>query len=162
MYKIKIERDSRYAGYYDTFTVEPDETSVLITHEAEGFMNKDVKPKTITMLLKDYTPINNVFENINFSKILEESDILNGYDGWILKCTVSNGMTEVTVSLWCPEEDPSKPETTKLLKACNKVCDLFPEMIINMPHSYTEEEEQIYDEIMKELQEDAEKKQQNS
>ena len=40
MYKIKIERDSSYAGYYDTFTVEPDETSVLITHEAEGFMNK--------------------------------------------------------------------------------------------------------------------------
>lgn len=38
-------------------------------------------------------------------------------------------MTEVTVSLWCPDENPSKTETTKLLKACDKVCNLFPEVI---------------------------------
>ena len=67
MYKITIERDSSYAGYYDTFTVEPSESSVSITHEAEGFMNKDVEPKTMTMSFKEYNPINEIFENINFS-----------------------------------------------------------------------------------------------
>ena len=160
MYTITIERDSSYAGYYDTFTVEPAESSVTITHEAEGFMNKDVEPKTITMSLKEYTPIQEFFENINFYKILKECDILNGYDGWILKCTVSNGMTKVSVSLWCPEEDSSKPETTKLLKACNKVCALFSELIVHVD-SFSEEEEKAYEKIMKELQEDAKKQRGN-
>lgn len=157
MYKITIEIDSSYVGYYDTFTVEPDESTVSITHEAKGFRNKDVKPKTITMSLKEYAPINEIFNDVKFSKILEESDILRGYDGWVLKCTVSNGMTNILVSLWCPEEDPAKPETTKLLKACNKVCDLFPEIIINTESSYTEEDEKAYDKIMKELREERKK-----
>ncbi len=33
MYKIK--RDSSYVVYYDTFTVEPKELSVLIIHNAK-------------------------------------------------------------------------------------------------------------------------------
>ena len=156
MYKITIERDSSYAGYYDTFTVEPSESSVSITHEAEGFMNKDVEPKTMTMSFKEYNPINEIFENINFSKILEESNVLMGYDGWILKCTISNGMTNVSVSLWCPEEDPAKPEITKLLKACDKLCNLFPELIVHVD-SISDEDEKAFEEIMKDLQEDAEK-----
>ncbi len=129
MYKITIVKDSSYAGYLDTFTVEQNGPAVFITHEAEGFMNSDKEPHTRELTLQESQNISKSFENINFYKILEESDILMGYDGWILKCTVSNGMTEVTVSLWCPDEDPSKPETTKLLKACDKVCDLFPEVI---------------------------------
>ncbi len=157
MYKITIERDSSYAGLNDTFTVEPGETLVSITHETKGFMNKDEEQKTKNISLKKYTPINDVFENINFSKILEENDILIGYDGWILKCTVSNGMTEVTVSLWCPEKNPSKPETTKLLKACDKLFNLFPELIVHVD-SISDEDEKAFKKIMKDLREDAEKK----
>ena len=125
MYKITIVKDSSYAGYLDTYTVEQNGPSVLLTHEAEGFMNLDKEPHTRELSLQESQTISKSFENINFYKILEESDILMGYDGWILKCTVSNGMTEVTVSLWCPDEDPSKPETTKLLKACEKLFTIF-------------------------------------
>ena len=127
MYKITIEKDSSYAEHYDTFTIEQEEKSVSITHAAEGFMDKDVDSKTIKLPLADYSPIADVFENLDFPKILAESDVLMGYDGWILKCTISNGMTVVSVSLWCPSEDPSKPETTRLLQACEKVCALFGE-----------------------------------
>ena len=127
MYKITIEKDSSYAGHYDTFTIEPEEKSVSITHATEGFMDKDVDSKTIKLPLADYCPLVDVFENLDFPKILAESDVLMGYDGWILKCTISNGMTGVSVSLWCPSEDPSKPETTRLLQACEKVCALFGE-----------------------------------
>ena len=35
------------------------------------------------------------------------------------------GMTKLSVSLWNPEEDSSKKETTKLLHACNKIFNLF-------------------------------------
>lgn len=128
MYKIKIVKDSSCAGYLDTFTVEQNGLSVLLTHEAEGFMNLEKEPHIRELSLQDPQTISKSFENINFYKILEESDILMGDDGWILKCTVSNGMTEVTVSLWCPDKDPTKPETTKLLKACDKVCNLFPKV----------------------------------
>ena len=127
MYKITIENDSSYAGHYDTFTIEQEESSVSITHAAEGFMNMDVESKTIKLPLAEYGPIADVFENLDFPKILAESDVLMGYDGWILKCTISNGMTGVSVSLWCPSEDPSKTETTRLLQACEKVCALFGE-----------------------------------
>lgn len=128
MYKIKIVKDSSCAGYLDTFTVEQNGLSVLLTHEAEGFMNLEKEPHIRELSLQDPQTISKSFENINFYKNLEESDILMGDDGWILKCTVSNGMTEVTVSLWCPDKDPTKPETTKLLKACDKVCNLFPKV----------------------------------
>lgn len=130
MYKISIVKDSSYAGYLDTNTVEQNGTSVFITHEAEGFKNLDTEPHKRELTLQESQTISKSFENINFYKILKESDILVGYDGWILKCTVSNGMTGVTVSLWCPNEEPSKTETTKLLKACDKVCNLFPKKLL--------------------------------
>ena len=126
MYNITLEKDSSYAGYDDIFTISTEESFVSITHDAEGFMNVDTKSKTIELSPKEYQPIAEAFENINFYTVLEESDILKGYDGWILKCTISKGMTELTISLWCPEEDASKPETTKLLKACDRIFDLFP------------------------------------
>lgn len=125
MYNITIERDVSYAGYDDFITISPEEKSVLITHEPEGFMNLESESKTIELSPADFKPIADTFENINFYTILEESNILKGYDGWTLNCTFSKGMTKLTVSLWCPDEDPSKPETTKLLKACIKIFDLF-------------------------------------
>ena len=125
MYNITLEKDSSFAGYDDIFTITPEEGFVSITHDAEGFMNNDEKSKTIELSPKEYQPIADAFDNINFYTVLEESDILMGYDGWVLKCTISKGMTNLTVSLWCPDEDSSKPETTKLIRACNKVFDLF-------------------------------------
>lgn len=124
MYKIKITKDSCYTGHIDTYTVEQEEDSVIITHSGEGFSNYDLPSDIVKISLKEFKSIGDVFENINFDTILKESDVLNGYDGWILECTISNGMTKASVSLWCPEVDPVKPETTKLLKACEKICAL--------------------------------------
>ena len=61
MYKITIENDSSYAGHYDTFTIEQEESSVSITHAAEGFMDKDVDSKTIKLPLTEYSPLADVF-----------------------------------------------------------------------------------------------------
>ena len=121
MYKIKITKDSCYTGHIDTYTVEQEEDSVVITHSGEGFSNYDLPSDIVKISLKEFKSIGDVFENINFDAILKESDVLNGYDGWILECTISNGMTKASVSLWCPEVDPAKPETTKLLQACEKI-----------------------------------------
>ena len=125
MYNIKIERDVSYAGYDDIITINPDKKFVSITYEPEGFMNTEEKSQMKELSFADYQPIAEAFEKINFYTVLEESDIIKGYDGWTLNCIVSKGMTNLSVSLWCPNEDPSKPETTKLLRACIKVFDLF-------------------------------------
>ena len=127
MYEVIIERDTTYIGYIDTFSIELQDKEVSITHEGKGPMNLDTEPKTIKMPLEEYAPFAEVFDNIDFSKILEEHDVLRGYDGWFLNCTVIKGMTKITVSLWCPEEDPQTPESTKLLLACEKICSLFGE-----------------------------------
>lgn len=124
MYKIKISKDSCYTGHIDTYTVEQEEDSVIIIHSGVGFSNYDLPSDIVKISLKEFKSIGDVFENINFDTILKESDVLNGYDGWILECTISNGMTKASVSLWCPEVDPAKTETTKLLQACEKICAL--------------------------------------
>ena len=125
MYNITIEVEASYAGYDDIFSVTPDEKFVSINHEPEGFMNTETKSQTKELSISEYQPIADVFDDINFYTVLEESNDIKGYDGWTLNCTISKGMTKLTVSLWCPDENSSKPETTKLLKACKKVFDLF-------------------------------------
>ena len=125
MYNITIETAASYAGKSDTYTIEQGDKSIPVTHEADGFMNKNVKPETKKLSHTEYRPIADVFENIDFQKVFKESGDLVGYDGWTLKVTLSKVMSGISVSLWCPSEDPSKPETTKLLQACEKVCALF-------------------------------------
>lgn len=126
MYKIIIEQDASYAGFFDTYTFEPNVKSVSITHESKGLLNFKEEPQTRELSLKESQSISGAFENFNFNKILEESYLRIGHNGWYLRCYVSKGVTTVCISLWSPVEDPSKPETTKLIKACNKIIDLFP------------------------------------
>lgn len=128
MYNITIEKEVSYIGRTDVFTVEQGDKSIPITHEVSGFMHKKVKPETKKLSYTEYRPIADAFDNIDFQKVFKESGDLVGYDGWTLKVTLSNVMSGITVSLWCPSESPETPETTKLLIACNKVCDLFPEV----------------------------------
>ena len=75
----------------------------------------------------EFRPIYDAFDVLDFTNIYKESGDLVGYDGWTLKCTISNIMSEISVKLWCPSESPEKPETTKLLQACEKVFSLFEE-----------------------------------
>lgn len=127
MYNITIEKEVSYVGRTDTFTVGPADNSIPITHEVGGFMHKKVKPETKKLSHTEYKPINEAFENIDFQKVFNESGDLIGYDGWTLKVTLSNVMSGISVSLWCPSESPETPETSKLLQACEMICSLFNE-----------------------------------
>ena len=123
---ITIERDVSYIGRKDTFTIENGNKSIQITHEVGGFMHKKVKPETKKLSHTEFHSIFDSFNALDFTKIYQESGDLVGCDGWTLRCTISNVMTEISVQVWCPSENPEVPETTKLLQACNMVFDLFP------------------------------------
>lgn len=125
MYNITIEKEVSYIGRTDTFTIGPADKSIPITHEVSGFMHKKVKPETKILSYTEYRLIEDAFKNIDFQKVFNESGDLVGCDGWTLKVTLSNIMSGISVSLWCPSKDSSTPETTKLLVACEKVCSLF-------------------------------------
>ena len=123
---ITIERDVSYIGRKDTFTIEQGDKSISITYEVGGFMHKKVKPITKKLSHTEFRPIYDAFNALDFTKVYQESGDLVGCDGWTLRCTISNVMSEISVQVWCPSESPEVPETTKLLKACNMVIDLFP------------------------------------
>ena len=125
MYKIIIETTASYVGRTDTYTIEPEEKSILITHEVGGALNLGEKPEIIKLSTADYKPIEAAFDKLDFTKIFKESSDLIGYDGWTLKCTIKKGMSKISILLWCPSKSKEIPETTKLVKACDKVIKLF-------------------------------------
>lgn len=127
VYNIKIETDASYAGRSDIYTAERDEKLISITHKVGGFMHKKDKPVTKKITDTEYQPIIEAFENIDFQKVFKESGDSFGCDGWCLKVTISKIMSGISVSLWCPSKNSAIPETTKLLKACDKIFDFFPE-----------------------------------
>ena len=131
MYNIKIETAASYVGKSDTYITEQGDKSISITHETKDFMHKKIKPDTKKLSYTEYRPIADAFENIDFQKVFKESGDLVGYDGWTLKVTLSNVMSGISVSLWCPSESPETPETTKLLQACDKVCSLFGDSLLS-------------------------------
>ena len=122
---ITIERDVSYIGRKDTFTIEQGDKSIPITHEVGGFMQKKVKTETKNLSHTEFRTIFDAFNALDFTKIYQESGDLVGCDGWTLRCTISNVMSEISVQVWCPSESPENPETNKLLQACDKVYNLF-------------------------------------
>ena len=127
---ITIEKEVSYMGRIDIYTIKYDDKSIPITHKVSGFMHKKVKPETKKLSHTDFSPIYDAFNHLDFTKAWKESGDFAGCDGWTLKCTISNEVSEISeiaVKLWCPEKDHSKPETTKLLEACEKVFSLFEE-----------------------------------
>ena len=123
--KITIERDVSYIGRNDTFIISQGDKSIPITHEVGGFMHKKVKPESKKLSHTEFRPIFDAFNVLDFTKVFQESGDLVGCDGWTLRCTISNVMSEISVQVWCPSESPEVPATTKLLQACNMVFDLF-------------------------------------
>ena len=122
---ITIEKEVSYMGRTDIYTIEQGDKSIPITHEVGGFMHKKVKPETKKLSHTEFRPIFDAFNDLDFTKAWKEAGDVVGLDGWTLKCTISNVSTEISVKLWCPLESNETPETSKLLKACNKVFDLF-------------------------------------
>lgn len=122
---IIIEKEVSYMGRTDIYTIEQGDKSIPITHEVCGFMHKKVKPEIKKITHTEFRPIFDAFDGLDFTKAWKESGDLVGCDGWTLKCTISNVMSETSVKLWCPSESSDTPETTKILQACEKVFSLF-------------------------------------
>ena len=124
---IIIEKEVSFIGNNDIYTIEKGDKSIPVVHKVEGFMSKHKKAEIKKLSHTEFRPIYDAFDVLDFTNIYKESGDLVGYDGWTLKCTISNIMSEISVKLWCPSESPEKPETTKLLQACEKVFSLFEE-----------------------------------
>ena len=122
---ITNEKEVSYMGRTDIYTIEQGDKSIPISHEVGGFMHKKVKPETKKLSHTDFRPIFEAFNDLDFTKAWKEAGDAVGLDGWTLKCTISNVSTEISVKLWCPSDSAETQETAKLLKACNKVFDLF-------------------------------------
>ena len=122
---ITIEKDVSYMGRKDIYIIEQGNKSIPITHKVGGFMHKKAKSEIKKLSHTDFRPIFDAFNDLDFTKAWKESGDIVGYDGWTLKCTISNVSSEISVQLWCPAESPENPETTKLLQACEKVFSLF-------------------------------------
>ena len=122
---ITIEKEVSYMGRTDIYIIEHGDKSIPITHEVGGFMHKKEKTETKKLSHTDFRPIFDAFNDLDFTKAWKESGDLVGCDGWSLKCTISNVMSEISVKLWCPSESSETPETTKILQACEEVFSLF-------------------------------------
>ena len=122
---ITIEKEVSYMGRKDIYTIEQGDKSISIKHKVGGFMHKKEKAETKKLTHTDFRPIFDAFNDLDFTKAWKESGDIVGYDGWTLKCTISNVSSEISVQLWCPSESPENPETTKLIHACEKVFSLF-------------------------------------
>ena len=121
MFTVIVEKEDGFRNK-ETYTLEPDYSS--LTYEAEGF-NKKSKPVKKTISQTDIKKINEAFSALDFSKIFKETDDLLGMDGWTLTCTLEFRMNQVSVDVWCPNNCSSKPETAKLVKACELLESVF-------------------------------------
>lgn len=121
MNTITIKIQDCYAKS-EVFTVS--EFSHSIQHYYDSIKKiKKLDEKSIT---KDgYDKIFNAFMNVNFNEVFNENPDLIGFDGWTLICSIENGTVEICASVWCPEKDSSKPETSKLIEACELVCPVL-------------------------------------
>lgn len=125
-YNITIETEASYAGRTDIYTVESCEDKFTITHEIGGFMHKKEKTATKKLSAAEFKPIEDAFNKLDFTKVFIESGDNFGCDGWTLKCTIGKVISNISVLLWCPSSHQDIPETTKLLKACDMIFNLFP------------------------------------
>ena len=121
MFTVIVEKEDGFRNK-ETYTLEPDYSS--LTYEAEGF-NKKSKPVNKSISQTDAKKINEAFSALDFSKIFKETDDLLGCDGWTLTCTLEFRMNQVSVDVWCPNDSSSKPETAKLVKACELLESVF-------------------------------------
>ena len=123
MFSISINVQN-YIRDTEVFTLSSEFNSFLILHEKGNFKETDeVDKKTISKA--DFDKIAKAFSEINFTEVFNEQPDLMGLDGWILTCSIQNDTAKISAQIWCPEKDQSKPETTKLLEACEKVFSLF-------------------------------------
>lgn len=121
MFTVIVEKEDGFRNK-ETYTLYSDRCS--ISYETEGF-NKKSKLLNKSISQTDAKKINEAFSALDFSKIFKETDDLLGCDGWTLTCTLEFRMNQVSVDIWCPNNSSKKPETTKLVKACELLESVF-------------------------------------
>ncbi len=121
MFTVIVEKEDGFRNK-ETYTLYSDICS--ISYETEGF-NKKSKLLNKSISQTDAKKINDAFSALDFSKIFKETDDLLGCDGWTLTCTLEFRMNQVSVDVWCPNDSSKKPETTKLVKACELLESVF-------------------------------------
>ena len=129
MFTIIIEKSDGFKNK-ETYTLEPGEQNSIISWEAEEF-NKKLEPVRKLISQSDTKKINDAFSALDFSKIFLETDDILGKDGWTLTCTLEYRMNQVSVDIWCPKEEKSKPETSKLLQACKLFVTIFDQSTLD-------------------------------
>ncbi|MCR5253098.1 MAG: hypothetical protein K6C98_05215 [Treponema sp.] len=72
IYNIKIEMGASYEEQADTYTVEPQDKTVTITHESRSIIDFDVKSETKTVPVSEFQPIEDAFDKLNFTKVFKE------------------------------------------------------------------------------------------
>lgn len=123
MYTITIKIEGSY-GKADIFTVSERAHSAIIQHHYDSI--KKIKKLDERSITKDeFNIIFKAFMNVNFNELFKENPDLIAADGWTLICSISNGSAEISISVWYPEKDLSKPETKKLIEACKLVCPVL-------------------------------------
>lgn len=111
-------------GKSEIFTVSETAHSASIQHHYDNIKKtKKLDERSITK--DEFNKIFNAFMEVNFNEFFNENPDLIGCDGWTLILSIHNGSAEIKASIWCPEKDSSKPETTKLIEACELVCPVF-------------------------------------
>lgn len=123
MNTISIEIQDCFAKS-DIFTVSSDYHSASIQHHYNNIKKfKKLDERSITK--DDYEKILKAFMDVNFNAVFNENPDLIGADGWTLICSIENGTSRISIAVWCPEKDLSKPETLKLIEACELVCPVL-------------------------------------
>lgn len=123
MNTITIEVEDCF-GKKEIFTVSSNYKSASIQHHYDDIQDiKKLDEKEITQA--DYDKILKAFTNVNFHTVFNENPDLLGCDGWTLICSIHNGTSKLSIEVWCPEKDSSKPETTKLIEACELICPIL-------------------------------------
>ena len=123
MLELTIEKDTSFEGT-ETITIIQGNGTADFVYEVVGFKYNQ-KPVTKKTSCSESRLIFEAFEALNFTEIFKESGVFFGCDGWTLKCTLRICSNILSVSLWCPAKDTSKPETKKLLEACEMVYNII-------------------------------------
>ena len=129
MYNIKIEKLSTENDRIDTFETVEINGTVKIDHKFEFISNdkKDYERKRLS--LTEFHPIAEAFENLDYTKIIKESNKLTGCEGWYVICTISKYPLSFSIGLYSHPDASKAPETTKFYEACNMIFELFKDPI---------------------------------
>ena len=137
MLNISIEKQVSWVGR-TSISIQTDHKSALMYYHFRPSSEEqnEIKYEKRYSFAR-YEKIAALFESVDFSKVFNENRHQIGLDGWRINCSISSGFTRNTIDVWCPEKSEEKPETTKLLEACETMFGLVGEKLPNINENFT-------------------------